>query len=143
MSALSSANAGAKKGAEPPPLYVGVDVAERYPERWRRHLRPGEGGEELELNFNSNDKGIQTAGTLELAQLLSSGSVPSLTSLSMRYNNIGDNGAQALAAAIRSNTRLTRFTLTDDSLETAGCAAMATVLEVSLIYVYFSLVLWG
>ena len=54
---------------------------------------------------------------------------PSLTSLDLFLNGIGDDGAKALAAALKNNTSLTSLNLGGNGIGAEGAKALATALK--------------
>ena len=54
---------------------------------------------------------------------------PSLTTLDLNDNEIGDDGAQALAIALENNTSITEFNLEYNQIGDEGAQALATALQ--------------
>ena len=74
-------------------------------------------------------KQIRDAGAIALAEALKVNT--SLTSLGLRNNEIGDAGAIALAKALKVNTSLTSLDLHYNEIGVAGAIALAEALKVN------------
>ncbi|KAF8929331.1 hypothetical protein BGZ52_002349, partial [Haplosporangium bisporale] len=55
-----------------------------------------------------------------------------LTTLDLESNSIGDDGAQTLAEALKTNNTLTTLYLEDNSIGDNGAQALAEVLQTNL-----------
>ncbi|CAM9111853.1 unnamed protein product [Pylaiella littoralis] len=72
------------------------------------------------LDVSNNDVGV--GGTTEIAGALSGGGAPQLESLSIGYNNVGDEGAAALGRA--AGLRLASLDLSGNALSGVGVGAV-------------------
>lgn len=81
----------------------------------------------ISLNLECNK--IGAPGAEALASALLTKGLYSMQHLGLAYNFVADNGAIALAEAIRSNTGLKTLTLKNNSIGPVGLAALAQALE--------------
>jgi hypothetical protein len=80
-------------------------------------------------SLNLRFDNIGDAGATAIAAALQVNTV--LTSLDLYYNNIGDAGATAIAAALQVNTALTTLDLGGNTIGVAGATAIAAALQVN------------
>lgn len=74
---------------------------------------------------------IGDAGAKLLSDALRSAETPPLRELRLGTNGIGDDGARALASAVRRNLHVTVLSLEGNAIGAAGAAALASMLEVN------------
>jgi Ran GTPase-activating protein (RanGAP) involved in mRNA processing and transport len=78
------------------------------------------------LGYNSLGWGAAEARAV--AAVLASGATPALSELSLQFNSLGDDGAQALAAALPHARALAHLRLGNNQIGDAGAVALAAAL---------------
>lgn len=83
------------------------------------------GSEILDTKYNLTNQGLGAAGAQTLAAIIAGGHTAHVSGLYLSMNNLGDDGMQALAPALRHLPSLVFLHLSANNIREAGAAALA------------------